>query len=364
LLDAFTVVGYLFSNGDKGAGKTTLIAVDAEMAYLGQLILAGSSYACLRDLADYGATLAFDDAENVMDPRSDPDKRTLLLAGNRRGAVIAVKEQVGDAWQTRYVNTYCPRLFSAIRLANDTLNSRSIIVPLVRSGDKRRATASVQDYTAWPCDRRRLLDDLWALGLTHLPALHEYDMRVAAEAKLIGRDLEPWRSLFAVALWLQEAHQVEGLAGHMATLAENYQTERSGIDLNDPVRVAIKALGRLSSGRGGRIFEFAVADLTDLMNKIAVEDGLAEEASDTEDEDEDVKKRTFTNKRKVGWILRRLRFQKGPHDRRRYWTTSRGELKTLARGYGVTLEPIPGDDFAEEAPTTPSNTAGDDVLMV
>ena len=58
----------------------------AEMAYLGQTILSGGSYATLRDLADYGACLAFDDCEDIMDTkRSDPDKRALLLAGNRRG---------------------------------------------------------------------------------------------------------------------------------------------------------------------------------------------------------------------------------------------------------------------------------------
>ena len=85
-LDAFTVVGYLWPNGEKGSGKTHLLTVVAELAYLGHVILAGGSYASLRDLADYGATLCFDDAENVMDlKRGDPDKRALLLAGNRRG---------------------------------------------------------------------------------------------------------------------------------------------------------------------------------------------------------------------------------------------------------------------------------------
>jgi hypothetical protein len=80
-LDAFNVVGYLWPNGERGTGKTSLLQVVVELAYLGQLILAGSSYACLRDMADYGATLAFDDAEAVMDTkRTDPDKRTLLLA--------------------------------------------------------------------------------------------------------------------------------------------------------------------------------------------------------------------------------------------------------------------------------------------
>src|SRR5262249_36766366 len=45
LLDAFHVVGYLWPNGDAGTGKTTLLQVVAEMAYLGELLLAGSSYA-------------------------------------------------------------------------------------------------------------------------------------------------------------------------------------------------------------------------------------------------------------------------------------------------------------------------------
>jgi len=36
----------------------------------------------LRDLTEYGDTLAFDDAENLSGPRkTDPDRRALLLAG-------------------------------------------------------------------------------------------------------------------------------------------------------------------------------------------------------------------------------------------------------------------------------------------
>src|SRR5690606_3916061 len=72
-LDSFNVIGFLWPNGDRGCGKTQLLTVVAELAYLGQVILAGGSYAALRDLADYGATLAFDDAENLADPRkTDP----------------------------------------------------------------------------------------------------------------------------------------------------------------------------------------------------------------------------------------------------------------------------------------------------
>ena len=64
LLEAFNVIGFLWPNGDRGSGKTQLLIIVAELAYLGQVILAGGSFASLRDMADYGACLAFDDAEN------------------------------------------------------------------------------------------------------------------------------------------------------------------------------------------------------------------------------------------------------------------------------------------------------------
>ncbi len=53
-LDAFTVTGFLWPNGDRGSGKTQLLDIISQMAYLGQLVLAGGSFAALRDMADYG----------------------------------------------------------------------------------------------------------------------------------------------------------------------------------------------------------------------------------------------------------------------------------------------------------------------
>jgi hypothetical protein len=331
LLDAFNVFGYLWPNGDRGAGKTTFLQVSAETAYLGQLILAGGSYAPLRDLADYGASLAFDDAENIMDvKRADPDKRTLLLAGNRRGASVTVKEQVGEQWVTRYVNAFCPRQFSAIRLPDDVLGSRTIVIPLVRSGDENRAKANPLDYASWPHDRRRLIDDLWATALVSLPQLREYDRRAASESKLIGRELEPWRSIFAVALWLQEEHDVSFLFERLTKLADRYRLERSDLEVNDPVRVAIKALARATAGQDEKDEKlFEPKELAGWMNTVAVEDGIAEEPAG---------EKAFTNSRKVGWMLRRLRFRKGPRDQQRHWKVNRSEVEALARAYGMTLK--------------------------
>ena len=94
-LDAFNVIGYLWPNGDRGSGKTQLLRVVAKLSYLGELITSASTFASLRDLADYGACMAFDDAENMAEGKDmDSNKRSLLLAGNRRDATVTLKEPV------------------------------------------------------------------------------------------------------------------------------------------------------------------------------------------------------------------------------------------------------------------------------
>jgi hypothetical protein len=324
-LDAFDVVGYLWPNGDKGTGKTHFLAVLTELAYLGLLILAGGSYASLRDLADYGACLAFDDAEGIMDvKRTDPDKRALLLAGNRRGATVTVKEQEGERWVTRFIHTFCPRAFSAIRLPDDVLASRTIMVPLVRSCDAARARSEPLDHARWPCDRRRLVDDLWAVGLAHLPELRDYDAMAAEGSGLVGRELEPWRAIFAVALWLEERHGVAGLYDRMRALAEAYRHERGDLEAGDPVRVAVQALRKIVAvpAYGGR---FTPKQLAEEMKRIADDEDLAEPD------------KPFTTPRRVGWLLKRLRVRRGERDERaKVWVITAEDLEALARAYGLT----------------------------
>jgi hypothetical protein len=103
--------------------------------------------------------------------------------------------------------------------SDEVLGSRSIVVPLVRSGDHARTKACVLDQAGWPCERRRLVDDLWALGLANLPLLPAHDKEAAAAARLAGRDLEPWRAVLAVAHWLQERHGAEGLFARLERLS-------------------------------------------------------------------------------------------------------------------------------------------------
>ena len=345
-LDAFTVIGFLWPNGDRGSGKTQLLNVVTELAYLGETILAGGSYACLRDLADYGATLAFDDAEQLSDPkRTDPDKRALLLAGNRKGNTVPVKEPgPRGTWHTRHVNTFCPRLFSAIRLPDNVLASRSIVVPLIRTPDAYRANADPLDYATWPHDRGKLKDDLWALALANLPELPAYVAHVNKVAQLTGRTLEPWRPILAVARWLEDTG-VEGIWKRMEDLSQAYQEERPELESADLQVLVIKALchyatsaTRATNTEGGPEWICTTADVKREVETIAAdeESALHTEALSTD---------------RVGRVLGRMRLKKKPRPGGkglRQWMIPLRDLQGWAKAYGILFPDI----------QTPPDTSG------
>jgi hypothetical protein len=351
MLEAFTVIGYVWPTGEPGSGKTQLLNICTDLSYLGQTILAGSTYATLRDLADYGATLGFDDAERVFDPRTkDPDKRNLLLSGNRRGNTIALKEaDPNGTWHIRQVNTFCPRLFTATRLPDAVLASRTIVVPLVRTLDEERANADPADYTVWPHHRDDLKDDLWALGLAYVREIPPY---VSApnphpppptRDTLSGRDLEPWRPILAIARWL-EAKGVSGIQGHMEKLASSYQGERPDFEDGNLGRLvvmalcecAIKAMNSISAikpggGVGERGWIFETKRITEVVNELA-DDG---EGPQPEASDEGPGKQQISSKR-VGRILAKLRIKQearpgGKGSRR--WGVPLRELKRWVLRY-------------------------------
>jgi hypothetical protein len=190
---AFSVLGYPWPTGERGCGKTHWGTCWAETSYLGEVLLSSGSFAALRDLAEYGAALLFDDAEVLSNPKkADPAKRELLLAGNRRGARVPLKEpKPNGGWEIRWCNAFCPRGFTSIRVPDHVLRSRSILIPLARTADPRRGNADPADEKRWPCDKRQLQDDCWALGLWLLPEAAENWAELDSESGTTGREFEP-----------------------------------------------------------------------------------------------------------------------------------------------------------------------------
>ena len=337
-LDAFNVTGYLWITGEKGSGKSDLLQLVAELSYLGQFISNSGSFASLRDMSDYGATLAFDDAEGITRiNEKDQDKRSLLLAGNHRGAHVTLKVQGPDkSWHTKFVNAFCPKAFSAIKVPDSVLISRSLTVPMVRTADIRRGNIDPADYKEWPCDRQTLIEDLWAMPLYYLSKMPEIDNWVGSNAEISGRNLQPWRNVLAVAKWLDEKG-VSNLYQRMHSLALDYQKKRLELELGDMTRLvlqslcqcaisAIKANSAINKKKNGH-FEIKVSEVVVVAK------------TNVEEDEWDIDKEKITN-RWVGRVMGKLRFDQAPRPGgkgSRLWKIELEFLVQLAKSYNVYL---------------------------
>lgn len=323
-LDAFPMAGSVWVNGEAGTGKTLTLKAIGSLSYLGQVILAGGSYAALRDMADYGATLCFDDAENVNDKDFDAEKKALILAGSYKGTTVPLKEppsKKGGKWQTRNVSTFCTRAFCAISRPTGALASRVILIPLVKSD---RVVPDPEDPRAWPLDRRQLVDDCWATALAHLARLRDVEIDLPSLTTLRGRALDPWKSILSIALWLDRDHGCTDLFNRLERVAQNYQRENDGdLDIADPTRLLIKALAELFEEEPGPVLIFTAKQAADAVQKIALRLELTEGAD------------AFTSARKVGHVLRRLRIPKPPRGKNRAWTMTRTMLQQITTRHGV-----------------------------
>jgi len=334
--DAFTVLPYPWATSPgPGSGKTKWGICWTKTSYLGYQTTMGGTFSALRDLAEAGATLLFDDAEIISELEEvDPDKRELVLAGNRKGVQIPVKEPVvGGAWRIKWMNAYCPRGFTAIGLPTGALETRCIVMPFLKTDDPTRGNRDPASEETWPVNRRRLIDALWALALSLLSEAAQIWRGLADERELMGRAFEPWRAVIAIAKLLEKHGAVE-LESRMRATMLAYQTQKQTFLPADPIALVIQAVLRLIPD---------VADVADVLtflcetpreHRFKTSEITKEVFRLAKDYDVGVELGEHPGK-KIGHLLSKLRFVKADEEDSRGWKIKGPELVRLAKAYGI-----------------------------
>jgi hypothetical protein len=206
------------------------------------------------------------------------------------------------------------------------------------------------EHKLWPHDRRKLIDELWSMALTCLAELSDHERIVNDQAGLIGRNLEPWRALLAVASWLDcksesllrrketEDQPITGLWQRMEKLSRSYQNERPDIESGDLTVLIIRALlclcdRDISDNRDvsdinmeGWSKTYKTSQITDVTVEIA----KATEA--------DIDTDSITSRR-VGRFLGKMRLEKDREAGKgtRQWSITGKDLLRWTSTYGIPL---------------------------
>lgn len=326
--DVFDTVGYVWPNGERASGKTQCLKTLMSLAFMGQAITSSSSFASVRDEASLGASLGFDDCETIQ--KMDPNKRELLLAGNTKGAGFMFKEpgKREGQWNTKFIDTFAPRAFTSISLPDDVLASRTIIIPLIRSGDIEKTRRKPTNAKDWGnVDPVSLRDSLWlnvAKGLGEIEARKE---EVDHSTDLSGRDFDIFQGPLTVACWLDKNHGFEGLFERMLNVMEAYHATKQKNLLPSLENVVLQAMmDKLNYENINRLVlptQEIVDESYSVLHRWDITDAILQ----------------AMDKQKVGILLGRLGFDKAAsHGKARSWEFTRKKVEEKARLAGVTLE--------------------------
>ncbi|NIR17501.1 MAG: hypothetical protein GWN86_27760 [Desulfobacterales bacterium] len=173
-----------------------------------------------------------------------------------------------------------------------------------------------------------------------------YDRQAASKASLAGRNLEPWRDILAVALWLED-QGVKGIWEEMSKLSLAYQGERGDLQVGTLNVVVVKAL---------RVFLFRAIDKDDLYDPYDLYDPSCEAYQNLSRNTFSFKTKDFTkivkevaqkeeanvdyqklNPSHIGRLLGKMRL---PRERESYakgWAISYELLQRLYTSYGMTF---------------------------
>ena len=217
---------------------------------------------------------------------------------------------------------------TSIGLPDDTLASRNVMIPLVRSGDKEKTRRKPTNPRDWEgIVDSKLRDQLWlnvAQGLADIEALKE---EVYKSTDLSGRDFDIFQGLLTVALWLERKHGVQDLFSRMLKVMEAYHETKQKNLLPSMEQVVLQSLMNRLNEKD---------DNSDILTTQTIVSYSLDVLRNWDITDESL---TSMDVQKVGMLLSRLGFNKSAsHGKARSWQILRDTVEEKAKVAGVTLE--------------------------
>jgi hypothetical protein len=242
LYPLFEAFPYVTLVGPKGSGKTKLVGLVARLAFNGRVASNISSASLFRVVQATRGMLGIDEAERLANPR-DPvaaDLRLLLNAGYKRGSPVIRCE--GDDHRVVEFEVYGPKMIASINGLEDVLESRCILINMLRTAGPKGDLVVSEHGEAWPGTRH----GLYCFALRHFAQVRGHYLNGTGADGLRNRQAELWRPLLAIAAHL-DGLGAQGLLALVRRYARREAAQAENSSLDDRRTAMVLALHKLAT---------------------------------------------------------------------------------------------------------------------
>ena len=146
----FETYPYLAFEGIKNTGKSKTARITTRLSFNGILSVNISEATLYRDIESQRPTLGIDEAEILKDPEKSKLIRAILNAGHFKGAKVLRQEKTSKGtFFTRRYSVYSPKLIANIRGLEDTLESRTIKIIMLRAKTEKGLLLDTESSEDW-----------------------------------------------------------------------------------------------------------------------------------------------------------------------------------------------------------------------
>lgn len=260
--EAFDSYPYLFVNGEKGSGKTTLSKVIAEMGFNGNFMVNPTAAALARVIDQTKGLIVIDELEQQTKREQGRNELGMLLnAGYQKGASRTICDTENKNKPRRY-DIYSPKVLANIFGLNDTLESRCISIKMKKidnygfgikapGSDLELKKIAVKMYDIMMGKTKAVIDCYSRVKLMKKFKQFGDDPK---ELNVYGREKELYSPLLAMALFLyEESNENEKWARPWNDLLEELfeiSSERKELEEETPESKLRTSLMELMEQRG------------------------------------------------------------------------------------------------------------------
>lgn len=146
----FETYPYLAFEGLKNTGKSKTARLTTRMSFNGIFSVNASEATLYRDIENLRPTFGIDEAEILKDPEKSKSIRAILNAGHFKGACVLRQEKTPKGeFYTRKYSVYSPKLIANTKGLEDTLDSRTIKIIMLRAKSEKGLLLDTETSENW-----------------------------------------------------------------------------------------------------------------------------------------------------------------------------------------------------------------------